>query len=117
MNSLGAILLFWITVIGLGGAGLLLALAPATVVRALAVASRWVYGGWYRRYLEWWDRTRPGRIQERLTGTSVIRFLDEAPSDPGAFPFYMWYVRLLGASLLAILLTLLLALVVVSILH
>ena len=44
-------------------------------------------------------------------GTSVIRFLDEAPSDPGAFPFYMWYVRLLGASLLAILL----ALVVVSV--
>ena len=111
MNSLGAILLSWIAVIGLGGAGLLLVLAPRTVVRALAVASRWVYGGRYRRYLEWWDRIPPGRIQERLTGTSVIRFLDEAPSDPGAFPFYMWYVRLLGASLLAILL----ALVVVSV--
>lgn len=115
MNSLGGILLPYIAMIGLGGAGLLLTLAPGTVVRALAVASRWVYSGRYRRYLEWWDRTRPGRIQEWLTGTSVIRFLDEAPSDPGAFPFYMWYVRLLGASLLAIVLAVLLALVVVSV--
>jgi hypothetical protein len=112
---LGAILLSCTGVVAVGGTGLLFTLAPRTVVRALAVVSRRVYSGHYRRYLEWWDRTRPGRVQERLTGTSAIRFLDEAPSNPSAFPFYIWYVRLLGASILAIVLALLLALVVVSV--
>lgn len=85
-----------------GAIGVLFVFWPASVIRTWAVASRWIYRGRYKRYLELWDRSPPGRFQRKFTHVSSAELLDQAYNDPTSVRFAVWYIRSLGAAILGL---------------